>query len=345
MPEYLISGRNEVGRRHTVRIKTATAQDALKIMKERGFTDLVLHNDEYSAALLKFAQFKKNPSYSAIVKQGRMTALQKLWRILVRLAIIWFLVALLSIVSIIFSTNSGGLAERTLVAVVAVAVLAITTSTVMVPWRQDWRFDKVRQGVTRARWDYVIRMTAHCTRNRWLAHEFAYYRAQAFAATGRSEEGLDAYRRFCEANEIPDWVGWLRRAHILSAEGKYETSIVFLERALGLSPMNPTLLLELAVAVLRHRHDVRLGRELFECARACPIAEPIEYMVSLVEGIIAIHESRLTGAREMFNRAIDKLKLNRANPLSELVDAGIRLRLATTCAKLRELDEAERQFR
>src|SRR5262249_40619906 len=142
----------------------------------------------------------------------------------------------------------------------------------------------------------------------------------------------------------PEWLYWMYRADVLTFDGDQDECIASLRQAMRLSPMNPTVMLILAVKLLRHRSDVKSARELLQCAIDSGVAENIRYLGYHVEGLIALHGNDLKGARDMLGKALAELAPRASAPLIRMVDAGIRGQLAVTHAELGERESAEREF-
>jgi len=156
---------------------------------------------------------------------------------------------------------------------------------------------------------------------------------------------LDAIEPIRNKEGVPAWVYWLDRAKLFSNSGDREQVVACFEQAVRHSTSNATVLLGLALATLRHRHDVARGKELLESALRLPIAVTISYLPPTVEGLIRLYEGDPGAASALFFRALDYLKPIWCHPLFELQDAFIRCHLATALVRFGERERGEREFR
>jgi tetratricopeptide (TPR) repeat protein len=346
MPEYLITGRNDAGKRVTDMVKTATAEDALEIMKERGFTDLVLHSDEVTAVLFRPSKFKNRLNFKQILNASRRTPLQGLWHA-VRKSIGLYLVIVLvfALGNLALHLLGNGFEWVNSFAILSVGLV------VMPAWLflRLFFFGGLRQSHRRlqemagARWDVLLQSLSRG--GKIPAHDRAFMTAKALAGLGKLDEGLREYEPYRDCEDIPEWIYWFRRADLFRTGGEHEQDVACLEHAARLSPLNPTVLLTMSLVALRYRHDVQLGRELLTRACRHPISDTTQFRVTEIEGLIALYTNDPARARELLEQSLKELEVNRSNPLSQLMDAFIRINLATALAQLGEREAAERHFR
>src|SRR5262245_53245308 len=197
MPEYIVSGRTESGKKITDMVKTATAEDAVESMRDRGFTEIVLHSDELMAVLFRPSKFENRLSYKQILAASRRTPLVALGR-----AILKSLVLYLAPVSIIALANLGlhvfgkGIDWPILVAVVSGGFLLLLAWLLkLFCFGEYYQNYKRLCAMAEARWGDLLRLTSRA--NRSATHDRAFMRAHALSGLGRLEEAIteyDAYR-------------------------------------------------------------------------------------------------------------------------------------------------------
>jgi tetratricopeptide (TPR) repeat protein len=345
MPEFLITGRNELGRTVTDMVKTATADDAVEVMRDRGYTDLVLHTDEVTAATFRPSELRKRLSYQQILKLSRLTAYRRFWNILLK-ANCLFILVLLALVGVNLLLQLIGPGVHWVVIGLSWLSGVLLVNGLGIVWFYTgaaYRIHRLGHAITWARWDAVLELAA--PKKGIPAYSQAICRSQALAGLGRLDEALHEFEPYRDCDEIPEWLYWFGRSRILAVAGKRDEAVACLEITVRQSPMNPTMLLELALSVLRVRHDVNFGRSLLTRARQYPISDSSQYVATAVEGLIALHSNDALSARDLFEKALGEMVLIRAHPAVRVIEAQIRAHLATSLARLGEREAAERHFR
>jgi tetratricopeptide (TPR) repeat protein len=343
MPHYIISGRDEAGHTVTQIIKTATTQDALDIMRDRGFSDLVLHTDDIAAALMRVYPQNLRLGPEELLKQGRLSALGRLLHVLPRfLLICGGGTCAIAVIFFAAATVEGNIDWLLLLALASLP-LVLAGGPLLYKWYNGaLRWERLERAIALGRWDKALRLSARV--DSLPAAELAARRAAALAGSGRLDEALDLIERYADDPKWPEWLYWMYRADVLTFGGNQDECIASLRQAMRLSPLNATVMLVLAVKLLRQRGDVSAARELLQCAIDAGVAENIRYLLFQVEGLIAVRENDLQRAREMFGKALAELAPRAGAPLIRMIDAGIRGQLAVTHAKLGEREAAEREF-
>src|SRR5439155_19877703 len=116
--------------------------------------------------------------------------------------------------------------------------------------------------------------------------------AQALAGLGRLAAALRVLAPFADGREAPEWLYWSLLAEVYAIANDREQMLAAKERALALSPNNPSLLLGVADSLLQHTRDVGPARELLAAARTHVISDSLRYMVSFVQGLLALEDGQ-----------------------------------------------------
>ncbi|MBW3599862.1 MAG: hypothetical protein KY475_21645, partial [Planctomycetes bacterium] len=118
------------------------------------------------------------------------------------------------------------------------------------------------------------------------------------------------------------------------------------EKAAEMAPDNPTILLDLAMSLVRWRRDAARAREFWEQAKTHALSDTLETFARMIEGMIAVESGEAENARNCLEQSIEELKpLRHATPL---IGAGIDRAyayLAIACAESGELAAAKKYYR
>jgi tetratricopeptide (TPR) repeat protein len=343
MPHYIVSGRNEAGRTVTQMVKTATTQDALDVMRGRGFSDLVLLTDDIAAAMIRVHPQNLKLAPAELLKQGRLSAVGRLLRVLPRFLLICGGGACAIAILFFAAASVEGNVDWLLLLALAFLPLVLGGGPLLFKWYNGaLRWERLERALALGRWETALRLTARV--GSLPAAELAARRAAALAGSGRLDEALDLIDEYADEPKWPEWLYWMYRADVLTFGGNQDECIASLRQAMRHSPLNATVMLVLAVKLLRHRKDTTAARELFQCAVESGVAENIRYLVYQVQGLIAAHENDLQRACETLTKSLAELAPRTSAPLIRMIDAGIRGQLAATHAKLGERDAAELEF-
>jgi tetratricopeptide (TPR) repeat protein len=166
-------------------------------------------------------------------------------------------------------------------------------------------YDRLVEHACWGRWEEVLRLLPSLPEG-VPAHERALREAQALAGLGRLGEALAVFEPFAHNGEIPDWLYWSQVSRIYAADRNWDRAVAVQERAVELAPDQPALLIDLAIALLRHKHDPRRAKELLDQAGThaiVPIAFPF---LCTAKGLLALERGDAREAVDQFLEALKK---------------------------------------
>jgi tetratricopeptide (TPR) repeat protein len=345
MPEYILTGRVGSGPRYTQIVVARSADEAVRIFRDDGFTDVVLHTDDNAAYFLKPSKVLKAFSPRDFIgyrTRGRLDCMVFLaWKLyvqswwayafcLIALAGRWWLWAEWNVIDMV--------AVSFLLFPIWFAIYAELTSKV-VPYR------RALKAVLHARWDDVGR---HMRRVRMPLPPFErpFREAQALAGMGRLDEALDHFRPVADEPEMPHHMYWTYKALIYQTAREREKALECVARAAELAPDNPVALIDHALALLTVRNDVAKGRELLTRARQHALSDVSTPLCEYAEGVLAVKDRRPAEAIPLLESAAVGLQpFTAGNPAIGIIIARIQANLALAHAAVGDHEAARRAYR
>jgi tetratricopeptide (TPR) repeat protein len=346
MPKYLATGRSPEGRSVTEELDCDSADEAVRMMEQQGYIDVILHTDDVWAAY-----HKRAPKASILRPRDHIT-IRNLPRGLAHFVVItrvtyersWGLFAI-AMALLVYRRWEGTRwdAFDTICVVVTLSpiVLAFATSLFL----RAKPYDALIEAVAWGRWEEVLERLDRGDIP-VAGEELAFRRAGALAGLGRLDEAVATVEPLKRPGRMPTWLYWSRLAGVYFIARNHVDGLAALERAVELSPENSTLLIDLAQYTLQYREDVRAARHLLDRARSHALSDILEPAALAIEGQIALAEKRPLEARELLRTALTSLwRFRYASPLVHSLLDRIRAYLSVACAECGEMDEAKKQFR
>jgi tetratricopeptide (TPR) repeat protein len=342
--EYLLSGCRD-GRRRTVIVQAATADEAVKHFETRGYTDVIAHTDDMTAPLARPSQSTKHLSPAAMVWL-RTAGPARLGGYLVVAFCrqVWF-IPVLGGVLLAFTRAMDwpwGLVDA---AAVGCLLGPVAFALYYVLVRLFGANQRLLTAIGRARWEEVLRLLE---RPRFKSHTFDYHlqKAQALAGLGRLSEALREFDRVTDLPDVPPFLYWLHQSLIYLAAGERERMLDVLGRAHEAAPTASAVTVLLAHNLVVIRRDVREARRLLADARRHVISDVLAPYVHSLEGVLAREEGRPEDAVTHLTTAVALHRpFVRANPMLLAQDARMRARLALAHAAAGDPAAARDQFR
>jgi tetratricopeptide (TPR) repeat protein len=159
-------------------------------------------------------------------------------------------------------------------------------------------------------------------------HERLFRQAQALAGLGQLDEGLAVFEPLAGGKQIPIWLYWSRVAGVYAAAQRTEDRLAAMEKAAESAPDNATVLVDLALVVLRFRRDTAGARQLLDRAKSHALSDIVISFVNLVEGIMAFEEGKAEQAVQLLNEAFasqSRLSSPAAGPVVDIIHSYLAL--------------------
>ncbi|MSR54037.1 MAG: hypothetical protein EXS09_12215 [Gemmataceae bacterium] len=344
MPRYLISGKNDRGQTTMEAVKAPNPDEAVRRFKARGFIDVVLHSDEVLGQMLQ-PEALKRLSPGELHALGRLSRWQTMGRMIVRVyRKQWWLFA--AAIALVLGRRIIGVPWNFL-DTLAIAFLGLPAAIVVMGefFNPARKYDRVMTYNAWARW---AEMLAALPSVRWAvpALQYAFHEAKALAGLGRIDEALDRVKPFADDPRTPAWLYWGQLADVYSSAQLGERVIECGEKAVENAPNNVTVLIDLAMSLLRYRRDAARAKPLLEQARTYEISDVILPFLLMCEGAVALEEKKPDQARKLIECAL--LAVEKYRHASPLMGAGVdrmHTYLALACAASGDSLAAKKYYR
>lgn len=314
MPRFIVSGKDEHGRTATEAVKAPNADEAVNRFKARGFSDVVLHSDEVLGQMLQ-PETLKQLSPGELQVLGRLNRWQTMGWMIARLyRKQWWLftAAIALVVGRRIIDVPWDFLDTLAIAFLGLPAAIVLMSELFSPAR---KYDRVMTYNAWARW---AEMLAALPSVRWAvpAPQYAFHEAKALAGLGRIDEALDRVKPFADDPKTPAWLYWGQLADVFSSAKLGERVIECGEKAVENAPNNVTVLIDLAMSLLRYRRDAANAKPLLERARTHEISDVILPFLLMCEGAVALEEKKPNQARKLIEEALKAVeKYRHASPL------------------------------
>jgi tetratricopeptide (TPR) repeat protein len=342
MPEYLATVRRPDGRKVTENVIADSADEAVRILRERGYDEVVLHNDDIMALFTRqrekaehispgdYLLFRKLPRgvgfFVVVTRQGY----RKMWSAMVPFALIlaylrlagypWTFLDWLCVAILLFPPAFA----------LVVALFGRGTQA---------RYQQMMDALYWGRWEESLRR-ADRIKVKASPHEIPLRKAQALAGMDRLDEALTLVKPFGDGKTVPGWFYRSMLAQVFEFARRRDEAIAQLEQAVELAPDNATMLMGLARLVIWHKRDARRARELLTQARAHALSDLSAPFADLLEGVILLEEGRPRDALPLLEAAHKSYHARRNMGLGYVQAEHAMLGLALAHAALGESDEA-----
>jgi tetratricopeptide (TPR) repeat protein len=346
MPEYLATARDAQGRKVTERLDVDSADEAVQVLRDRGYDEIVLHTDDVGA------HYTRQSAVDSVISPREFLWFRQMRPALAGFLIVtiksyqrgwpWFLAA----VALLAYRSSQGRTWRWPDTVLLIYLLfpAIFAAAAQLVRGAAGRYHRLIEAVAWGRWEEVLER-ADSVGGGVSPEEVAFQKAKALAGLGRLDEAIEGVEPFGDGQRIPLWMYWARLAEVYTTARRYQDSKAAMEKALGLAPDNATLLLDLADTEVWRWRNPRRARELLARARAHALSDMLQPFAMKTEGLIRLEEGHPREAREFLERALCKVAAFRhASALMGAMIDKMHAVLALACAAEGDLESARRHY-
>jgi tetratricopeptide (TPR) repeat protein len=341
MRQYLITGRDQDDRETTECVCAKSAQAALEALQARGWRDLILHTDDYSAKIIKQQDFGPGHTPGDLVAFQYRGHLAKLASRIARMYVIdWKLGALLVAFLLVRRAIE---AQWNLLDYLGIAMLLWPPFEALWNSRVSFRYHRMLTTVEWAKWPQVLKLLP-TIRHLLPPIAAARYEAKALAGSGRLDEALAVLRPLSHDRRIAAATLWAARSSVYWTAGEYDQAIEAQEKALQCAPGDPVLLIDLANDLLVRGRETARACQLVEQAAGQVMSDKLHAYLTKAEGIVAIEEGDALLAIERLEDAQRRLKRFR-NPVSAATVDVIDGWLALAKAMSGDQAAAQRHFR
>ena len=344
MPKYLLSGTDARGRRRTEAVSAPTADAAADQFRARGFADVTLHSDEVIGHLF-LDDALKHLTPRDYVAIGRLSRGQFLAHQIARLyrSQWWlFLIMAALVVGRRVLDAPWDVLDTLACAFLLTPLVVVLLGELISPSR---KFERAMSYNAWGRWGEMLNALP-ALRRVVPAQQYAFYQAKALAGLGRLDEALDVVRPYADDPNTPAWLYWGQLADVFHTAKLGDRAIECGEKAVEHAPDNPTVLIDLAVSLLRYRRDAARARPLLERARAHEISDLLAPFLIMAEGVLALEENRPEKARELLDESARLAEpFRHTTALMGAAIDRVHTYLTLACAATGDLAAAERHFR
>jgi tetratricopeptide (TPR) repeat protein len=309
--EYLLTAKTPEGKKVTERLDVSSADEAVRTLRERGYEDIVLHTDDSAARYTRHSVVQKH------ISPGEYVALRGMhaglsghlrWIVFITFKVYktnWkSTLALLAL--LVFALMKWHYDPRPVWGRIALLpAMGLASPFILLPiiaiFNPGRRYRRVIEELSWGRWENVLALLP-AIRARLPEEHAAYLEAKALAGLGNLDEALALYRPLGDGSRIPDWQFWSHVSNIYWAAGQIESMVAAQEKAGQLAAENPTVLLDLAMALLRYKKDDQRAANLIQQAKSHAISDVMAPSVLLAKGCSLLSEEMLLERSKRFNR-------------------------------------------
>ena len=342
MPEYLATVRRPDGRKTAENVVANSADEAVRLLRERGYQEIVLRSDDVIALYTRQREKAEHISpgdylllrnlprgvgrFVVIIHQGY----RKLWSSMVLVA--------LALAYLRYAGRTWAFWDSLCVAILLFpAAFALVVG--LFGGRARARYQQMLDALYWGRWEESLRR-ADRVELKASPHEIPFRRAQALAGMDRLDEALRVVEPFGDGKAVPGWFYRSMLAQIYEFARRRDEALDQLEQAVELAPDNATVLMALARFVIWHKRDARRARELLTKARAHALSDLAAPFADLLEGVILLEEGRPRDALPILEAAHKSFHVRRHSGLGYLQAEHAMLGRALTHAALGESEQA-----
>ena len=311
MPQYLVTARNNEGKKVTERLEAASADEAVRLLRDRGYHEIVSHttdlearytNQKAIAAVVsprQYLWFRTMPRWLAHVLIVTIGSYRKGWY--------WNVAAAVLLGYRIWKWHTWGAVETGLAVYLTFPILFAFVSLLFRSAGTKYR--RLTEAEAWGRWDEVLAQVdalAHAVAGKLPADSIVFHKAKALAGLGRLDEALQLVQPFGDGVRMPPGTYYARLAGVYTTAKRSDEAKSAMEKAVECSPNDATLLIDLAESEVWLRHNAHSAKELLALARQHVLSDLLQPFATYTDGLIQLEEGRPREARELLKQAFKK---------------------------------------
>lgn len=352
MPEYIISGTTPNGRKVTESVIAPSAAAAVERWRTAGYTDIELHTDDMSCSpegnrrggLLGVRAPAKDTIRFTHASPSRAFLLT-MWLAYRDLAVPVAVFAAILLVRRVRAVPVDYTDYLGLLALCAPPLVWL-----VIP-RLAGIHHRMQRASAAARWHEVLALLprlerqAHRAGNAPFAVNLAGHRARALLGLGRRDEAFAVIAALEHRPDVPRMRYFAALASLHTQLEEFEAAEECWRKGIAAEPENPTCWLGLAELLSFYLERPTDARAALERVRSFDLATVTKSILVGVEAAIALGEHRDDEARRLFEQEAKQLaRMVPGTPIAEALLRRTQVKLVIACARLGDIDAAQRHF-
>lgn len=340
---YLFTACNREGRKVTESIEAPSADWVVLKLNKDGYTDIVLHSDNVSAAYTKPVEGVTPEQY--VKFRQKPTPLGDAWWIAKQLY--WQLAGLFVLVIAILAYRRWWGMPPAAMDGLLIAVLLMPLAFGLISRLSSWvyTYNRMVGASGWGRWQEVLDLARQLD-GKVPPEELAFRRARALCGLGRSDEAFRLLKPLGDGEAMPLWLYHGRMGEIYSVLKQPDQIVEHAELAVQLAPGDPTVLLDLAGTLLRYQPDLPRVERLLDEVRGHAVSDMLAPILQMIQGELKLEQGKAQEARRELEQGLERwqalgLDEQIAGPIT---DRGLTY-LALACARLGDMTAAREHYR
>lgn len=320
MAEFLASGVDRSGKRKTERVIAMTSQEVVAEMSRRGYREIELHTDDAGAQVLRLKGIDDGVLVPAdVVKMMELTKWGLFFHTMkLLIGKSKWMITLIAVLSVYHYYSNQQIGWSSIVPVLAAVGLLVGLSFWSAFLGASAEYDRFCEACGWGQWERVLELTPSL-RGKVPDFELDAREAVALAGLGRYEEGVRRMAPHADSDECPKWMYHTRLAEVHAQAHRYDEALTQSRLALADAPDNPTVILEVAFALLKQGVETAEARRLIENAKSKPLGGLLKPLLPVLEGLLAIREERWRDAVGLLSDGREGLEKYAQHPLVRVV--------------------------
>ena len=260
MPEYLATVRRPDGRKVTENVVADSADEAVRYLRERGYDEVVLHNDDVMALFTRqrekaehispgdYLLLRNLPRGVGFFVVVTLNGYRKMWIAVVLMAV--------ALAALRYAGRPWAFWDWLCVAILLFPP-AVPLVFILFGRRTRARHQRMLDALFWGRWEECLSRADHVGLKVSPPQEIPLRKAQALAGLDRLDEALKLVEPFGDGKAVPDWFYRSMLAQVYEFARRRDEAITQLEQAVELAPDNATMLISLGRHVIWHKRDAR----------------------------------------------------------------------------------------